>query len=696
MSYRLAADIGGTFTDVALLGPDGVLSTAKVLSTPDDLARGVLEGCREVIERQGVPVGALSAFLHASTVATNAILEGKGARTALVTTRGFRDVLELRRIRVPRLYEPLYRKPLPLVPRRYRFEVSERVGSRGEVLQILDETEVETVAEAVRDAGLEAVAVCFLNSYANPAHERIAGAILRRKLPECFVTLSVDVLPEIREYERTSTTVINAYVAPPVSTYLRSLRQALNQHGIAAPIQMMQSSGGILDLESVLERPAQVVESGPAAGVVGAGHVGRASGYNNVIALDIGGTTAKASVIEDGRHVTTDEYEVGGGISLSSRLVKGGGYALKLPVIDVCEVGAGGGSIVSVTRAGSITVGPESAGSDPGPACSGRGGTLPTVTDAHVVLGYLNPEAIAGGAVPIDAAAASDAITDHVALPLGRSVEEAAFGIVQLADTLMIRAIRTVTTLRGRDPGGFTLMAFGGAGGLHAVALARSLDIGYVVIPPAAGVFSALGLLLSDLELSSSTAFLRPLHDVDVRTLTERFDALATDVLRRLGRPLADVRLRRRADVRYAGQAFELSADVPDGSLDAAALARVAAAFDAEHERTYGHRLPASHRRDLVALRVTGTVFAASTDTAIPRLRAAPGSEPTTSARQVFFGTAGWLTTPVIGRRALPQKWRAGPLIIEEADSTVIVPPGCQARIDGFGAILIAVGAEVP
>ncbi|WP_203195604.1 hydantoinase/oxoprolinase N-terminal domain-containing protein [Xanthobacter dioxanivorans] len=310
--FRLAADIGGTFTDVALLSEAGALATAKVPSTPQDYALGILDGCRQILERAALPPAAIVEFLHASTVATNAILEGKGARTALVTTEGFRDVLELRRIRVPRLYEPLYRKPEPLVPRRHRFEVRERVAADGSVVTPLDEGAFEAIAEAMIAADIEAVCVCFLNSFANPAHERRAGELLRALLPGRFLTLSVDVLPEVREYERTSTTVINAYVGPTVEAYLGSLTQQLQAAGIAAPLRMMQSSGGLLDIASVIAKPAQVVESGPAAGVIGAARLGALSGYDDIITLDMGGTTAKAAVIEKGRHISTDEYEVGG------------------------------------------------------------------------------------------------------------------------------------------------------------------------------------------------------------------------------------------------------------------------------------------------------------------------------------------------------------------------------------------------
>ncbi|MDQ0390944.1 hydantoinase/oxoprolinase family protein [Labrys monachus] len=683
-AFRIAADIGGTFTDVALLAPDGTLSTAKVPSTPHDYAQGVIEGCLGILARWGASPAEVAEVMHASTVATNAILEGKGARTALVTTEGFRDVLELRRIRVPRLYEPLYRKPAPLVPRRFRYEVRERTGPRGDILTPLDAAGIEAIADAIAAAGIEAVAVCFLHSYANPAHERLAGDILRRRLPDCFITLSVDVLPEIREYERTSTTVINAYVAPPVGSYLRSLRKRLDDGGMTAPLFMMQSSGGILDLESVLERPAQVVESGPAAGVVGAGLVGRRAGYHNIISLDVGGTTAKASVIENGRHLTTDEYEVGGGISLSSRLVKGGGYALRLPVIDVCEVGTGGGSIVSLDPAGQISVGPHSAGALPGPVSYGRGGDRTTVTDANVVLGYLNPHAIADGTVPIHADAAHDAVRRQLAEPLGRKVEEVAHGVVAIANARMARAVRSVTTSRGRDPREFVLLGFGGGGGLHAVALAESLGITRVVIPPAAGVFSAFGLLFSDIEFAQSQGMLVPLDAAEPSRLTAAFETIENEVVRRLGRAAEVVRLQRRADMRYAGQAFELTIDLPDGAIDAALLDRLSDLFDAAHARTYGHSLPRTHRREIVALRVVGTVQVER-----PEARMADAAKTLSMpSRQAYFGDHGWLETRIVNRAALADG-EAGPLVVEEADATTVVPPGWRATLDAQHNIVI-------
>ncbi len=684
-AYRIAVDIGGTFTDVALLGPDGTLSTTKVPSTPDDYARGVIDGCREILARNHLQPSDIVEMLHASTVATNAILEGKGARTALVTTEGFRDVLELRRIRVPRLYEPLYRKPPPLVPRRFRYEVAERMGPRGEVIMPLDTAALDRIADQVSAADIEAVAVCFLHSYANPDHERRAGEILQRRLPDCFVTLSVDVLPEIREYERTSTTVINAYVAPPVSRYLRSLRARLDREGIRAPLFMMQSSGGILDLETVLARPALVVESGPAAGVIGAGYVGGRAGYGNLIAVDVGGTTAKASVIEDGRYLTTDEYEVGGGISLSSRLVKGGGYALRLPVIDVSEVGTGGGSIVQLNAAGNITVGPHSAGAIPGPVAYGRGGAQPTVTDANVALGYLNPVAIADGTVSIDAPAARAAIEVQIAGPLGRSGAEVAHGVIGIANALMARSVRSVTTSRGRDPRSFALLAFGGGGGLHAVGLAASLGMTRVIVPPAAGVFSAFGLLYSDVEFAQSQGLLVALADADPTVIERAFGVLEHSVLHHLARPADRVRLRRRADIRYTGQAFELTVDVPGGPFDAAAIDALTAAFDAEYQRTYGHSLPPEHGREIVALRTVGTVASQRPES---RLAARVRTTLTPASRSAYFGPEGWREAAIVDRPdlAIP---RAGPLIVEEADCTTVVPPGWTALLDALMNIVI-------
>jgi len=683
--YRIAADIGGTFTDVACLSPTGALATCKLPSTPDDYGRAILDGIARIAADLGLTPGQFDEVLHASTIATNAILEGKGAATALVTTAGFRDVLELRRIRVPRLYEPLYEKPAPLVPRHLRFEIGERMGPRGEVIADLDTGAVAALAAELATMPVEAIALCFLHSYANPAHEIAAAEILRAALPGRFLSISHEVLPEIREYERTSTTVVNAYVGPVVSAYLRALVARLAEAGIGGRLLMMQSSGGLLDVEQVIAKPATVVESGPAAGVVGAARLGAVAGHGDVITFDMGGTTAKAALIEGGRLVATDEYEVGGGISLSSALAKGGGYALKLPVIDVSEVGAGGGSIVRIDRGGALKVGPDSAGASPGPACYGAGGVEATVTDANVVLGYLNPDALAGGTVPIDAGlsrAAVGAIADR----LERGVLETAYGIHRLANATMTRAVKAVSTYRGRDPRDFTLFAFGGNGGIHAAALAADLGMGRVIVPPGAGVFSAVGLLFTDHEVSHTAAWLRPLREAGAEAITARFQALEAKVVAEMG---ADdgLELSWRADLRYQGQGFELSVAVPRGPVDEAVLAGIEAAFAAEHHRSYGHVLP-DHRVDFVTLRVTGT-RAPQGARAVSEVRRTPpaAGAPT---RTAYFGDGfGALSTPVIERAGLGPEPRPGPLIIEEYEGTTIVPPGTSAMLDAHGNIII-------
>jgi len=690
MSYtglRVAADIGGTFTDIALIFPDGRLATRKLPSTPDDYARGVVEGIMQLIESEALAPESIGEVLHACTVATNAILEGKGARTALLTTAGFRDVLEMRRIRVPRLYEPLYVKPPQLVPRRLRFEVVERLDARGAVVTPLDEASLDAAIGALRAAEVEAIAVCLLHSYANPAHELAIGAKLRAAFPDKFVSLSCEILPEIREYERTSTTVINSLVGPPVKAYLRSLVAILGERKLPQRVLMMQSSGGVVDVRTVMKVPAQIVECGPAAGVIGARHVGAAAGYRNVISFDMGGTTAKASLIENGALVRTDEYEVGGGISLSSRLVKGGGYALKLPVIDISEVGAGGGSIVWIDRGGSLKVGPQSAGAVPGPACYGRGGTAPTVTDANVVLGYLNPASLAGGSVPIEHALSQAAITAKLAVPLGIDMMAAAWGVHEVVTTVMTRAVKMVTTYRGRDPRDFSIFAFGGNGGVHAVSLARSLCIGQVVLPPGAGVFSALGLLFADVEMNASASYLRDSDQADPEDLEARYRKLEHALEAELDRPLAGIRHVRSADLRYFGQAFELTVALPAPASRAGIFA-AREAFEAEHERTYGHRLEGK-RVDVVTLRVSSAIDSAGPKAL--RRESAPAQGVAQSSRSAYFGPkVGSIATPVIGRFDLSAEPRRGPFIVEEYEGTTVVPPDCQARLDPSGNIIIS------
>ncbi|QEH96848.1 hydantoinase/oxoprolinase family protein [Gluconobacter thailandicus] len=688
--YRIAADIGGTFTDIACLSSEGVLMTAKVPSTPQDYAEGILVGLRQIAAQLShVAPSQFGQLLHASTIATNVILASKGAKMALVTTEGFRDVLELRRIRVPRLYEPLYRKPKPLVPRRLRREVPERLDAKGRVVLPLDGQAARQVAKELADQDVEAVAVCFLHSYVDPAHERQVEQILREELPEdCFICTSFDTLPQIREYERTSTTVVNAYVGPVVRRYLTTLVQRLQEGGFDGRLLMMQSSGGLLDVSQVIARPVTVVESGPAAGVVGAARLGLASGYSDIITFDMGGTTAKASLIQGGRVTATDDYEVGGGISMSSALAKGGGYALKLPIIDVSEVGAGGGSVVRVDVGGVVKIGPESMGAMPGPACYDRGGVHATVTDANLVLGYLNPKALAAGTVPLNEQRAKDALEAAICVETGMSLHEAAYGVHCVANATMMRAVKAVSTYRGRNPRDFTLLAFGGNGGMHAAPLARELNIGRVLVPPGAGVFSAVGLLFADYEMGRTIAFARPLPDepTGIAALSQAYMALEATIREEMGDDEA-LTITRFVQLRYEGQGYELSVVLSQSSVWEDVIAIAARDFMAEHLRSYGY----VHEDGQIEL-VTIRVVASRPPVRPPEIRkvVAGGTLGEETTRMAYFGTRfGLLSTPVLHRYLLNTVPRLGPLIIEEYEGTTIVPPDCQAWRDVNNNVVI-------
>jgi N-methylhydantoinase A len=688
--YRIGVDIGGTFTDVVLLAGDGTMRTRKLLSTPDDYARGVIDGVLGLLEAAGVQPREVKGVVHATTVASNTVLEGRGARTALITTEGFRDVLEMRRLRIPVMYDLQYDKPAPLVPRRRRYEVAERLGPRGEVWRELDRESVVAAANAVKGDEVGAAAVALLHSYANPDHEQQAAAILRATLgDDVYVSCSADILPEIREYERTSTTVVNAYVGPAVTTYIRSLTSKLKAAGIDAPLEIMQGAGGTMSPRTALKRPAYLIESGPAAGVIACAHLARLTRTPNMISFDMGGTTAKAAMLEDGEPVKTNEYEIGGGINLSSRLVKGGGHAIKLPFIDVSEIGAGGGSIVGVDELGTATVGPQSAGAAPGPVCYGSGGTDPTLTDALLVLGHLNSNQLAGGEVPLDADAARAVIEEAVAKPLGLGPLEAAHGVVSVAVATMTRAVKAVSTYRGRDPRDFVLVAFGGNGPVVGVEIARALSMRRLVVPPAPGVFSAIGLLFSQTEHEFvRTLFLRS-GEIDADTITEAYGLLAdeaTAALRDEGVAPESATFQRLADLRYAGQAYELTVRVREGQVDAEELV---AAFVAEHERTYGHGSP-DDPVDLVSIRMLARIARPDVPAKISSADADRGALEGT--RRAYFGPdVGVVETPVLTRESLRERVVEGPLFVDEYDSTTVVPPGCRATLDAFGCIEIHV-----
>src|SRR5215831_8888680 len=591
MAWRIGVDIGGTFTDVALVDDaSGQIGVAKVPTTPNDLAQGVLCALDTAMRRYQVTPAEVGLLSHATTVVTNAILEETGARAALITTRGFRDVLELRRSARADLYDLFQDAPATLIPRRRRFEISERIGADGAVVTPLAEEEIDGLVAALAAARVDAVAISLVFSFLAPAHEQKLGARLRAALPGVPIYLSSDVLPEIKEFERTSTTAVCAYVAPVLASYLARLEQAARAQALP-PLHLMGSNGGVLQAAEAIAMPAIAVESGPAAGVVAAALVARQTGHKNLLSFDMGGTTAKASLVRDGRYETTTEYEVGGGSNMT-RAMNGTGHPIRMPVIDLAEVSAGGGSIAWVDRAGALRVGPKSAGADPGPACYARGGTEPTVTDCNLLLGYLDKQSLLGGDLPIDHAAATAAVHARLARPLGVDTRTAAAAVIDIVNHAMAEVLKIVSVQRGHDPREFVLAAFGGAGPLHAAALADELGIAEILCPPIPGAFSALGLVGSDLKRDYVRTVYVTTADAEPVTLEAAFAALEKEGAAMLAR--ANVAAPRRqfersVDARYARQSYELAVPVAAGALDGARIKEIAAAFHDLHRRTYGH-----------------------------------------------------------------------------------------------------------
>jgi N-methylhydantoinase A len=683
MGWRVGVDIGGTFTDVVLVEEEtGAIGIVKQLTTPEDFAAAVVAGLRRGLAEFAVDRAAVGLLAHATTVVTNALLEKKGAKTGFIATRGFRDLLELRRSSRADLYDLLQDAPAVLVPRRWRYEITERLDAQGAIVTPLAEDEIDGLAAAIREAGLDTVAVSLLFSFLNDAHERRIGERLRAALPDVGVYLSCEILPEIREFERASTTAVCAYVGPLLAGYLDRLQRAAAGLGLP-PLQVMGSSGGVFDVAEGLRMPAMAIESGPAAGVIAAQLAGQALGLPNLISFDMGGTTAKASLIADGEISVTADYEVGGAGN-AKRWLQGTGHPVRVPVIDLAEVSAGGGSIAWVDPGGALKIGPQSAGAAPGPAAYGKGGLLPTVTDADVVLGFLDREALLGGALPIDLAAAGRAIETHIAAPLGLSLIEAAAAIVAIVNSNMAEALRIVSVERGHDPREFALIAFGGAGPVHAAALAAELGIPEIVVPPAPGAFSAVGLVACDLKRDYSRTLYADLADLMPEAAEAAFaamEAAGTAMFAAAGVQPEQRELKRAADLRYRRQAYELTLPVASGAVTRQSLEALAAAFHDAHRRTYGHA-NAEERVQLVNLRLTAIGHR-------PPLRLAQRGDAATARRrerQVWFDGRGPVACPVHWRDGLVAGTRLdGPAILEALDATIVVPPGWTAAIDATG-----------
>jgi N-methylhydantoinase A len=667
-SVRLGVDIGGTFTDVVLV-VDGAVTTAKVPTTADQ-SNGVLAGIERACEAAGVAPADVGQFRHAMTVTTNAMLEGTGAQTALVTTAGFSDVLEIGRQERPALYDLTAEKPTPLVSAERRYEVAERATTEGTETPV-DRAAVEEVAAAIDDE-TESVAVCLLHAYAHQENEQQVAEILRESV-DATVVASHETLPEFREYERTSTTVVDAYVTPVLSGYLDRLRERVTARGIDPP-RVMQSNGGIADADTLRDHAVTTVLSGPAAGVVGAS-LFEENTHEGIITFDMGGTSTDVGLVTGGKIERTREARIGG-------------YPVHVPMVDVATVGAGGGSIAWVDSGGALRVGPQSAGADPGPACYGRGGEEPTVTDAALQLGYLGADTELGEELQLDADAARDTLGNLAAAADLAGPIEAARGVYGVANATMTRAIRDVTVERGHDPRRFALVAFGGAGPMHAAALADGLDVDAVRVPRANGVLSALGLLAADERHDASRTHRTALSDADTGAVEELYGAM-TDRLRGASSDPDSATLRRRADLRYAGQSHELTVDVPE-PFDPAT---VADRFHAAHERARGYRLD-DEPIELVTLRLTATLSGDA-----PAIAHEGQALDATDHREASFGE-GFRETPVYERASIPGGATfEGPAIVEGGESTVVVPPDRRATVDDKGTIemqrLAAAGSEV-
>ena len=689
MAWRIGVDIGGTFTDVALVDDaSGRIGVAKVPTTPADLADGVLAALGTAMERYGVSAPKVGLLSHATTVVTNAILEERGARAALVTTRGFRDVLELRRSARADLYDLFQDGPSILIPRRRRFEITERIGADGAVVTPLAEEEIDHLIAELRAARVEAIAVSLLFSFLNPRHERRLGERLRAALPDVPVYLSCEILPEIKEFERSSTTSVCAYVGPILASYLRRLEASTKSKALP-PLYLMGSNGGVLEAAEAVVMPAMAVESGPAAGVVAAALVARQTGKGDIISFDMGGTTAKASLIRGGQYETTPDYEVGGGSS-RTRWMNGTGHPIRVPVIDLAEVSAGGGSIAWVDRAGALRVGPHSAGADPGPVCYRRGGTEPTVTDCNLLLGYLDARSLLAGDLPIDRDAAEAAVRAKLAAPLGLDVRAAAAAVIDVVNHAMAEVLKIVSVQRGHDAREFVLAAFGGAGPLHCAALAGELGIGEILCPPIPGAFSALGLVGSDLKRDYVRTVYVTTADADPSALEAAFAALENEgaaMLVRANVPPARRQFERSVDARYARQSYELAVPVPAGALDRARLKQIAESFHDMHRRTYGHD-NRSEPVQIVNVRVTA--IGAIPPLAVRDAPAAQGSNAVKSRRPLWFRATGEVEADVFDRARMPAGLTAqGPAVIESLESTILVPPGWQARMDEDGFVIM-------
>ena len=681
MGYRVGFDVGGTFTDFTMINEaSGHVDYFKVPSTPDDPSSAIETGLASLITSLGIKPKDISHLGHGTTVATNMAIEKKGAKTGLLTTKGFRDVLEIGRQTRPHLYNYRIRRPEPLVPRELRLEIDERVLADGSVLRKLDEAQVQAAAQHLEEAGVEAIVICFLHSYRRPDHEQRARDIVQQVLPNTYISISSEILPEFREFERLSTSVLNAYMGPRMGQYLERLLQRVQRLGIDAELDTVHSNGGLMSVATVREIPVRTCVSGPAAGVIGAAEIGKAAGIDNLITFDVGGTSTDVSVIVNGHPLFA-----------SNRTVAN--YPVKTPMVDIHVIGAGGGSIARIDNAGALKVGPDSAGANPGPVAYQLGGTEPTITDANIVLGRLDQHALLNGRLPIDADAARAALTQKIAQPLGLSLEQAAHGILRIASANMNRAIHSVSTEKGHDIREFTLIAYGGAGPLHATDLARESGIDTVIVPLEPGTLCARGILLSDITMDFVRSELTIANDNTwqaVHTVLQDMQTEAIDWLEREAVPAADRELRVTIDARYDGQNYEVGVGLKaDHHMDVDDFIRQ---FKQRHFKEYGYDIE-GREVEIVNCRIQ----AVGKINKRPQLfQPAKSDNPVTGNRAVYYGEqSGWQETSIYQRKYLTAgAVLDGPFIVEEMSSTTIIHPGQKMTVDPLGNLIITVNQE--
>lgn len=680
---RIGVDIGGTFTDVALeVGHRRF--TAKTLTTSRAPEEGVLAALRSVLSEAGVDPGEVGVVIHGTTLATNALIERKGAKTALLTTEGFRDVVEIRHENRFEQYDVNIDLPLPLVPRRRRLPICERINAQGEILQVLDESSVARAIETLAAEDVEAVAIGFLHSFTNPAHEHRVGDAIARALPNIAVTLSSDVSPEMREYERFSTACANAYLQPMIGRYLANLERNLQRAGFRCPMLLMTSGGGITSVETAIRFPVRLVESGPAGGAIFASCVARQNGLDEVISFDMGGTTAKICLIDKAQPQTARAFEV----ARIYRFLKGSGLPLRIPVIEMVEIGAGGGSIARVDTLGRIVVGPDSAGSDPGPVCYGRGGTEPTVTDADVALGRIDPAAFSGGKMNLDVVSAKRVATERIGSKLDLATEHAALGISEIVDENMANAARVHAIESGKDLRSRTLIAFGGAAPLHAARVAEKLGIGHVLVPANAGVGSAIGLLRAPVAYEVVRGRLIRLSAFDASAANRLFSEmrLEAEAIVRRGAPDAGLTERRSAFMRYRGQGHEIGVQLPVREFSAADKATLTQLFETAYRRLYSRPIPG------IEIEILSWVLtlSAPSEGELAKSAATKSHKPKPDGHRPVFdpGTGEFLEVPIFWRPDLePGAELTGPAVIAEDETSTVISPLFGARIDRFGYI---------